>query len=322
MFGWLRQRVRRRFSVWLEKRLPRQRSVTLDQSRIFIVPTLQGGLLLLVALLILLLAINFDSALNYALGFWLIAMLWASVHLTYRNLSGLSITGRIGSLVEVGQMAEITLSLSAKRYQNRGVFELIHEQWGVVSVAMTGQTVTLRLPLLASSRGPITPPRFRIESRFPFGLIVAWSNLKIDVQAWAYPKAQQFDRHLAGGGREDEQDNHSDQFYRAGSEDFHSLRPYVAGDSIHRLHWSSFSRDQLVVKAFTDYQSANECLDWAQFPGLADESRLSALAYYSQVLAEQNQAYALRLPGLELAVNQGPEQLDRVRRVLAEYGYD
>jgi uncharacterized protein (DUF58 family) len=314
--------VRRRFSVWLEKRLPRQRSITLDQARIFIVPTWQGSILLLVALLILLLAINFDSALNYALGFWLIAMLWASVHLTYRNLSGLCITGQVGTLVEVGQMAEITLSLSAKRHHNRGVFELIHEQWGVVAVAMTGQTVTVRLPLLAEARGPIMPPRFRIESRFPFGLIVAWSNLKIDVQAWAYPKAQQFDRQLAGGGREDEQDNRSDQFYRAGSEDFHSLRAYVAGDSIHRLHWSSFSRDQLVVKAFTDYQSANECLDWDQFPGLADESRLSALAYFSQALSEQNQAYGLRLPGLALAVDQGPEQLVRVRRGLAEYGYD
>jgi len=322
VLGWLRRRVRRRFSVWLEKRLPLQGSVTLDQSRIFIVPTVQGAILLLVALLILLLAINFDSALNYALGFWLIAMLWASVHLTYRNLSGLCITGQVGSLVEVGQMAEVTLLLSAKRPQNRGVFELIHKHWGVVAVAMTGPSVVVRLPLRAESRGPIRPPRFRIESRFPFGLIVAWSNLKIDVQAWAYPRAEQFDRELAGAGPEDRQDNRSDQFHHAGSEDFHSLRPYVAGDSIHRLHWSSFSRDQLVVKAFTDYQSANECLDWDQFPGLMDESRLAALAYYGQRLSEQNQAYGLRLPGLTLAVDQGPEQLVRVRRSLAQYGYD
>jgi len=115
--------MHRRLGLWLERRLPLQRSVTLNQARIFIVPTLQGGILLLVALLILLLAINFDSALNYALGFWLIAMLWASVHLTYRNLSGLCISGQVGSLVEVGQMAEISLVLSAKGIQNRGLFE-------------------------------------------------------------------------------------------------------------------------------------------------------------------------------------------------------
>ena len=314
--------MHRRLGLWLERRLPLQRSVTLNQARIFIVPTLQGGILLLVALLILLLAINFDSALNYALGFWLIAMLWASVHLTYRNLSGLCISGQVGSLVEVGQMAEISLLLSAPRNQNRGPFEVIHKQWGVVSVAMNGPSVTVRLPLLARARGPITAPRFRIESRFPFGLIVAWSNLKIDVQAWAYPLAVHYDRQLAGGGHEAEQNPPNDPFYRAGSEDFHSLRPYVAGDAIHRLHWVSFSRDQLVVKAFTDYQSGNDVLDWDQFPGLADEARLSALAYHSQLMTEQHQAYELRLPGRVVCADQGPEQLARVRRALAQFGYD
>jgi len=322
MIALIRNRLRRSFTTWIEKRLPLQRSVTLNQSRIVIVPTRQGLILLVVALLILLLAINFESSLNFALAFWLISMLWVAIYLTYRNLSGLTISAEAGSLVEVGDMAEVTLVLSSSGKTRRGVIELINEQWGVVQVSANESSTVVRIPLPAEFRGPVSPPRFRIESRFPFGLIVAWSHLKIDAKAWAYPKAIKLDRFTTGSGSEDDQESMDDHFYHPGNEDFHSLKGYVPGDSIHRLHWPSFSKDQLVVKAFTDYQSSDECVDWDQFPGVATESRLSAMAYYSELLFERNEPFAIKLPGVEVEANKGPEHLTRVRRALAEFGYD
>jgi uncharacterized protein (DUF58 family) len=313
--------LQRWFSAWLEKRLPLQSSVKLDRTRIFIVPTWQGMLLLLVAMLILLLAINFESALNYAIAFWLISMLWVAVHLTYRNLSGLTVNALSGSLVEVGEIAEVNLKLTSGNNRNRGVFEVIGEPWGVVFVPMHGAEATFKLCIKASRRGPVVPPRFRIENRHPFGLVMAWTHVHIDVAAWAFPEPKPFPRKALSAGSELAEEAPDDHFYASGSEDFHSLRAYSQGDPIQRLHWPSFSRDQLVVKHFTDYQSADESIQWSQFAGLSDEDRLAAIRYYSEAFFTAGLPYSVSMPGMELATAKGSEHIVRVRRALAEYGY-
>lgn len=321
MFRWLRRRFQSNVSQWVEKRLPQQPSVTLNQSRIFIVPTRQGLLLLLISLMVLLLAINFESALNYALAFWLAAMLWVAVHLTYRNLSGLTIAAQAGTLVQAGDTAEVTLSLTSRKPCQRGVIEFIHEQWGSIHVEMHTTRTDVRLPVTAQNRGPVVPPRFRIESRYPFGLIVAWSHISIDASAWAYPVPVAQDRMAATAQGDDDDLSLNDHFYKEGSEDFHSLRSYQPGDPIRRLHWPGFSRDQLLVKSFSDYQSSDEFIDWDQFPGHSDEARLSAIAYYCQRFYENGSPFGVCLPGIDVEPGKGAEHLNRVRRLLAEYGY-
>lgn len=317
-----KKRMNRRFSTWVEKRIPADASVTLDQSRIFIVPTMQGLLLLVIAALVLLLAINFESALNYALAFWLIAMLWVAVHLTYRNLSGLTISAHNGTLVKVGDTAEVGIKLHAEKSVNRGVIELIHEQWGAVQAPMDGNEFIAVLPLQSLRRGPVRPPRFRIESRFPFGLVVAWSNVQIKAQAWAYPEGKKLDRKSLSTQQDEEQESMDDHFISQGNEDFHSLRNYVPGDPIQRLHWPGFSRDQLLIKTFTDYQSADEFIDWNQFPSVDAEARLAAIAQVAEEFYRQNKPFALRMPGIEISVNKGDDHLNRVHRALAEFGYE
>jgi uncharacterized protein (DUF58 family) len=318
----LRRRIDKNFVNWIEKRLPALDSVTLNQSRIFIVPTRQGLVLIFIALLVLLMAINFESALNYALGFWLISMMWVAVHLTYRNLSGLSIGRLNGNLVQVGDIAEVRLLLKSSSATNRGVLEFIHEEWGSVQVLMSDRESTVILPLKAYSRGKIEPPRFKIESRFPFGLIVAWSHIQISAQAWAYPEGIQFDRKSTSTDEEDENESKNDHFYRPGSEDFHSLKPYVPGDSIRRIYWPGFSRDLVLVKAFSDYQSSDVIIDWDSFQGVADELRLSAIAFYSQQYHDNDVPYGIRLPGVGIEPDKGIEHLTRVRQALAEHGFD
>lgn len=277
-------------------------------------------ILLGVSLLVLLLAINFESALNYALAFWLMSMLWVAVHLTYRNLSGLTIEAVSGTLVEVGETAEVTLRLRSEKARDRGVFEILGEPWEAVEVSMHGRESNVRLILNAQRRGRVSPPRFRIENRHPFGLVVAWSHVHIDVCAWAYPSPKFASRRALGNVGEELDAVPDDHFYSAGSEDFHSLRAYSSGDPIQRIHWPAFSRDQLVVKHFTDYQSADENIRWDQFPALDAEDRLSAIRYYSDLFFNSDTPYSVSLPGAELEVAKGADQLQRVRRALAEFG--
>lgn len=322
MIGRFRKRVRKNLDQWVEKRLPQQNAITLNQSRIFIVPTRQGLILLIIAVLVLLLAINFESALNYALAFWLMAMLWVAVHLTYRNLSGLTLTAQSGTLVEVGDVSEVSLKLSSQQARPRGVLECIHPMWGAIPVDLHDHEQVVTLPVPAEQRGPVLPPRFRIESRYPFGLIVAWSYVSIDVKGWAFPKAVQQDRQAISVTGDEEESTLDDHFFKAGSEDFHGLRSYQPGDPIRRLHWPGFSRDQLLVKSFTDYQATDESIDWAQFPGLSTEDRLAAIAWYCQTFFELGRPFGVTLPNAEIPVGKGEDHLKRVRRQLAEFGYD
>ncbi|MEJ2062112.1 MAG: hypothetical protein P8X74_02335 [Reinekea sp.] len=202
--------------------------------------------------------------------------------MTYGNLSGLKISALGGTLVQTGDIAEVRLRLSSAKETNRGTLEAIHSEWGAIQVNMTGSEAVITLPLMAYNRGPIRPPRFRLESRFPFGLVVAWSHLLIDSKAWAYP----------------------DQ----------------PGDSIRRLHWPGFSRDQIMVKTFSDYQASDEWIEWSQFD-VADELKLSAIAYYSQEYFQDSKPFGVRMPDVELPPEKGVEHLQRVRRALAEYGH-
>lgn len=321
MFSWLRQRLVKGIDAFVSRRLPKQSSVRLDQAKIFILPSRQGFLLLLVVLLLLLLAINFESSLNYALAFWLLAMLWVAVHLTYRNLSGLVVSGVTSDLVCVGDVAQLRVTLSSSKPVERGVIECLHPDWGVCRALMSGYQAEIILPVPARARGPVPLPRFRIESRYPFGLVVAWSYVLLAATAWAYPQAQQQQRLGSGGGRNDMEQT-SEGMRGAGYEDFHSLQTYVPGDPLNRIHWPAFSRDQWLVKTFADFPVAEQMIDWQQFPGMVAEQRLAAIAFYSEHFCACDEPFGIRLPGHILEPARGREQLARVRQLLAGYGYD
>lgn len=307
---------------WIKKRLPEQASVTLNQSRIFIVPTRQGLMLLVVAIGLLLLAINFETPLNYGFAFWLIAMLFVSVQLTFRNMTGLTITALPGSLVGPRETCAIPIRLTSASKRHRGNIELIHPDWGVVHASLHQGEGHCVLPVSSIHRGPIKLPRFRIESRFPFGLVVAWSHLQLSSCGWAYPESIVGRRITSGGAKDDENASIDDHFLIAGSEDFHQLREYSPGDAISRIHWPSFSKDQLVVKTFSDYQQTDEWLDWNQFPHLETEDKLSALAGLAESYFSQQRVYGLKLPNRDVPMGQGGSHLQQVRQALAEYGYE
>lgn len=322
MFAAGKKRIQKKLDNWIKVRLPEQASITLNQSRIFIVPTRQGLMLLVVAIGLLLLAINFETPLNYGFAFWLIAMLFVSVQLTFRNMTGLTITALPGSLVGPRETCGIPIRLTSQSKRQRGNLELIHPDWGVVHASLQQGEGLCVLPISSTHRGPIKLPRFRIESRFPFGLVVAWSQIQLSASGWAYPEAITSRRYLASGANDDDNAGLNDHFLIAGSEDFHQLREYNPGDAISRLHWPSFSKDQLVVKTFSDYQQTDEWLDWAQFPHLDTEDKLSALAGLAETYCAQQRVYGLKLPNQEVPMGQGTEHLQQVRQALAEYGYE
>lgn len=303
---------------WLARRIPPAASVRLNQRRIFILPSRVGAAYGLALLLMLLVGINYQNSLAYGLTFLLMAVFVVAILHTYRNLAGLVLKAGGGGAVFVGEQARFRVRLESREREHQAVAlgwppaELLARD-----VPRQGQA-ELELSLPAQRRGWLRPGRLRVESRFPLGLLVAWSWVDLDQAVLVYPRPLEGELPLAAGlGAEDEEGMRA---RGQGADDFQGLRDYQPGDSKRRLDWKAYSRGQgLLVKEFAMLGGRDLWLDFEQLGGDA-ELRLSLLCHWVLQLAERQQAFGLQLPGQVIAPDSGEGHRDACLRALALFG--
>jgi len=310
--------VRPRWQGWIARRIPPAPSQQLNQRRIFIIPTRQGVAFGAALLLMLLTAINYQNSLAYGLTFTLLSLFIVAILHTYRNLGGLRLTALGAAPVFVGEQAAFRVRLEGDGRARQAIgIGWSAEQLAFADVQADGAEEVL-LSLAAERRGWLRPGRLRVESRFPLGLLVAWSWLDLEQAALVYPHPLPGDLPLEGGAADEEEEG-----VRAigrGVDDFQGLRPYQPGDSRRRLHWKAYSRGQgLLVKDFTALAGRNVWLEFNSLGGDA-EGRLSRLCYWVLQLSLRQQPFGLKLPDAQMPVSVGDAHRDACLRALALYG--
>ena len=314
-----REAYRQRWRHWLNRRIPPARAVQLNQRRIFILPTPRGLAFSVVLLLMLLAGINYQNSLAYGLTFLLLSVFHTAMLHTYRNLSGLMIKAAGVAPVFVGEQARFQLQL-----ESRGkVHEAIACGWPpaplqVADVPAEGQAL-LEIPLAANHRGWLRAERLRVESRFPLGLLVAWSWVDLDQAVLVYPQPLPGDLPLAAqAGLEDEDEGQ--RVVGRGADDFQGLRSFQPGDSRRRLDWKAYSRGQgLLVKDFAQLAGRDLWLDFSSLGGDV-EARLSLLCHWVLTLDQRQQAFGLNLPGSRLEPATGAAHREACLKALALFG--
>ncbi|SHM81995.1 DUF58 domain-containing protein [Phytopseudomonas punonensis] len=309
----------KRWNRWLAKRIPAAASVQLNQRRIFILPSRVGVAFLFALLVMLLAAINYQSSLAYGLTFLLGSVFIVTILHTYRNLAGLVLHAGGAGPVFAGESARLRV-----RLESRGrAHEAIALGWPPaelqqLDVAAQG-SAECELGQQTQRRGWLRPGRLRVESRFPLGLLVAWSHVDLDQAVLVYPRPLEGELPLAAGGRED--DEQAGQLSQGqGSDDFQGLRTYQPGDSRKRLHWKAYSRGHgLLVKDFAAQSGRDLLLDFDVLSGDL-ESRLSLLCHWVLVLCERQQPFGLQLPNEVLPVAIGERHREECLRALALCG--
>ena len=274
---------RQHWNRWLARRIPAASSVQLNQRRIFILPTRVGVAFLCALLVMLLAAINYQNSLAYGLTFLLASVFVVTILHTYRNLAGLVLhAGGVGA-VFAGEAARLRV-----RLESRGrAHEAIALGWPPADLlqhdVVAQGSVECELGVQTLRRGWLHPGRLRVESRFPLGLLVAWSHVDLDQAVLVYPRPLEGELPLAAAGRED--DEQAGLVTQGqGSDDFQGLRTYQPGDSRKRLHWKAYSRGQgLLVKDFAAQTGRDLLLDFDVLSGDL-ESRLSLLCHWVLVL--------------------------------------
>ncbi|WP_210396433.1 DUF58 domain-containing protein [Motiliproteus sediminis] len=303
---------------WLRRRLPRTRATTLNQRRIFILPTRNGVYFLLMTFAIFLGGINYSNSLVLGTAFLLVSLFMISILHTFANLSGLRVSAGRAEGAFVGEEAAFTLRLSAAGGRQHQAVKL---SWGraipqyVDLVDCDTAAATLLLPV--TRRGRYRPRRLMLESNYPLGLQRAWSWIDLDMAVLVYPRpiVCDYSQRLHVDKRPGEQQTEE------GSDDFHGLREYQRGDNPRHIAWRSYARTQeLHSKTFVTRRSSEWWLEWEAFAGFGVEERLGRLCYWVCKLAEEGHSYGLRLPGVELGPADGALHRRHCLEALALYG--
>lgn len=193
-----------RWQRWLNRRIPPGSSVELNQRRVFILPTRQGGAFGLALLVMLLAAINYQNSLAYGLTFLLLSLGVVTILHTYRNLAGLRLTALGADPVFAGERAGFRVRLESPRRARQAIAVGWPERPLEYADLAGDAAAEVLLFHPTERRGWLRPGRLRVESRFPLGLLVAWSWVDLRQQALVYPRPQAGEPFLAPGAEDAE----------------------------------------------------------------------------------------------------------------------
>lgn len=316
MPGAVKALFRRRWQRWLDRRIPRVTEVTLDQRRIFIFLSRQGGIASLVLVALFIGGINYANNLLLGLCFFLGSLFVVTIHHTYANLSGLRIAAVTARPAFVGEDASFVLRFDDAR--GRAHESLLIEWEGVSQpVEWINGVQEVTVPLPARQRGWFRPSRLRLSTVYPLGLLRAWTWLDLDLVTLVYPHPEASEVLPAGPGHDGEGETQRSR----GHDDFDGLKTFTPGDPLAHVSWKHLARGQgLLTKTYASEEVGSDMLDWNALQGQPIETRLSRLTWWVLQLAQHNRAYGLRLPGTEIAVDRGPQQREDCLRALALFG--
>ncbi len=295
---------------------PTHKPVQLTRRRIYILPTGQGYAFATLLFLLFLWAINYSNSMGFAFTFLLAAVALNSMWQAHDNLLGLIVHPGGAEPVFAGQEAQFTFRLENPASQPRYGIAL---QWRdqpprYVDVPASG-AAAVALTVLTERRGWLRPGRLRVLTRYPLGLLQAWSWVEFEQGCLVYP--QPLGRRplpaalpsSAGGGLGEQ---------GLGSEDYAGFRSYAPGDSPRRIAWKAATRGgPLLVKRFTDQARPELWLDWRLLGIDSVEPRLAQLCQWVLKAESEGRRYGLLLPGARIPPAQGDAHRRRCLEALA-----
>jgi uncharacterized protein (DUF58 family) len=297
----------RRFSRWLERRMPKQDSVTLNRNRIFIFPSRAGFAYIALIILLWLVATNYQNNIVFGFAALLGSVFVVAIWHSYMNLSGLQFRIVKAAPTYAGDVAEIVIRVSQSTPRLRDHIALCFAEGREATLSFHGPVIEESLYVKARQRGWLNPGRLRVESSYPLGLFRVWTYILLTSKGVVYPLPIKGHPQLISADGEDQGQgtgNHS------GSEDFAGIDNYRLGESRNHIAWKQVARSgRLLSKRFDDPPLSQSWVDWDAFPGLDREARLSRLCAWLLEMSQKPDPFGLRLPGYESQAGEGSAHL-------------
>lgn len=290
----------------------------LRQRRIFVLPTRAGFGFALALVVMLVASINYNLSLGYALVFLIAGIAVVSIVHAFRNLLGLTVAPGRAEPVFAGETAQFHLRLRNDQPRRRPALRFIDD--GEAQHFDLAASASDERPLRrhAERRGWLPIGRVVLETRYPLGLIRAWSVLRPDARCLIWPAPEPSPPPLPddGGGATGKRAT------TGGDDDFAGLRGHDPADSPRHVAWKVVARGgPMLTKRFTGLDGGDLLLDWHALPGHLDvEQRIARLAAWALKAHEQGRPFGLRLPDAQLAPARGRAHLHQCLTNLALHG--
>jgi uncharacterized protein (DUF58 family) len=293
----------------------------LDRRRIFVLPTGAGLAFGCALIAMLLTAINYTLSLGFALVFMLAGLGQVALLHAFRNLYALRLRDTMPEPVFAGQTARFPIWLDNEAARPRPALQFAMPGIAPSRIDLDprqSRVVTLNMP--TTRRGWLAPGRITVSTRYPLGLIRAWSYATPTQPCLVLPQPEPGRPPLPAAASGETGAHPSGE----GSEEFAGLRDHRAADSPRHIAWKTSARtpdSPLLTKQFTGSSGGDLWLDFAQLPAaLSLEQRLSRLTGWVIDADAAGLHYGLSLPGLRIPPSGGPSHRARVLRALALYG--
>ena len=311
----LKRAYKIRWQQWLNRRIPRTKETILNQRRVFIFLSSHGGIMALLLLALFIAGINYANNLILGFCFLLGSLFIVGIHHTFANLSGLKITAVGAGEAFAGDLVAFHIRLAAT---NKRTYYALMLEWDDASERIERVELGTEISLLlrTQQRGYFQPPRLKITTYYPLGLLRAWTWLDLDLQAIVYPSLIASEELPSGSGNS--QEVHDSQQRKAGIDDFEGLKTFREGDPLAHVSWKHVARGQgMLVKTYSEPVAGSNTLDYFALQGIDKETRLSRLAWWVVRLSEQQQPFALKLPHKTLEIGTGQAHQQDCLRALA-----
>lgn len=325
MLSALEHSLRKRASKWLFRlRGAEPGEVFLKQRRVFIMPTHPGMIFCVMLLALFIASVNYNLSLGFGFTFLVAGCALVDMYLTFRNLAHLHLIAGRAKPVFAGEHAQFELHLINRCNYDRYAIWLDFAADDRPELAQAAdiaahasRAVVLATP--ARVRGWLPAPRVRLQTRFPLGLLRAWSYWQPDAQALVYPRPEDDAPPLPQAGVENGSGPAA-----ADQDDFAGIRGYQAGDSPQRLAWRHIAKvditlgGPLVTKHFEGGTATEIVIDFSALPrGLDLETRLSRMTRWVIEAEARGLPYAFRLGDVSFPAALGPAHQDACLCALA-----
>ncbi|MDB5887977.1 MAG: hypothetical protein JWM03_849 [Rhodocyclales bacterium] len=319
-----RQMIRQRLRRWMQRVPgPEAQPIVLPQRRVYVLPTTAGLGVVVMLVVMLLAAINYNLSLGYAFTFLIAGTGVAHILASWRNLVGLTLSVQAEGECFASDVAPFRVMLGSSNPHVRHAIQIRADDGRLLLSADTINSHSRyeRMVMPALRRGTMRPGRLTIETVFPLGWVRAWSYVEPDAPLLVYPQPT---GELPMPHANSMNGQNAQRTLHFADEEFAGLRDYRSSDSPSRVAWRRAARDgALLVKQFDAYDSEDWLLSWTQLPNTLDtEARLSQLTQWLLQARAANARVTLELPGAGVGPAHGDAHYRACLERLALFGGD
>lgn len=297
----LKKFIRKRFDLFLSKRVPSNYRHKLSNRNIFIMPTRFGFAYLLFDILLFLLGTNYQNNIILMLSY-LLASLFISVMLhSFYNFSQITLSSSAKQFTFAGQLVHFPIRIQASKASFDLNFQFAEQGDSSAKVKLEqcnkGENQIL-VPFLPVNRGVLNLGRVKVFSEYALGLFITWAMLDFSHQLVVFPKPKKLNRNQNYLTELDdfEQQTHLSHQVSAGIDDFSELKNYIVGESQARIAWKQLARGQgKLSKHYQDPQGSLVWLKLSAMPSPDLETKLSFLCFLILEYSKSEQNFGLVL---------------------------